>query len=188
MTRTLMAAAAVGGLMLSVALAQSPAPNTSANPSASQSTPSSPPVQPAPSAQASPDAGAAGLSAKAITQQSPDQWLASKLKGTNVLGNNDEKIGDVSDVLFDKNGKVDAIIVGVGGFLGIGSKEVALPLSAFQVVPGFGGTADKLRLSTTKDELKQMAEFKPLSSSSTTTGSAPPSRPASPTSPAPTNR
>lgn len=189
MTRTLMAAAAVGGLMLSTALAQSPTPNTPANPSAAQSTPSSPPAQPAPSVQASPNGGTAGLSGKAITQQSPDQWLASKFKGTNVLGNNDEKIGDVSDILFDKNGKVDAIIVGVGGFLGIGSKDVALPLSAFQVVPGSGGTADKLRLSSTKDELKQMAEFKPLSSSSTTTGSAPPSRPASPMSPAPaTNR
>jgi sporulation protein YlmC with PRC-barrel domain len=184
MTRTLMAAVAVGGLMLSTALAQSPAPNTSVNPSAAQSTP---PAQSTPSAQPSPNAGTSGLAAKAITQQSPDQWLASKFKGTNVLGNNDEKIGDVSDILFDKNEKVHAIIIGVGGFLGIGTKEVALPLSVFQIVPGSGGTADKLRLSATKDELKQMAEFKPLSSSSATTGSAPPPRSSAPMSQPPTS-
>ncbi len=185
MTRTLMAAAAVGGLMLSTALAQSPAPNTSANPSASQSAPMAPSAQPAPSTQPSPSASAGGISAKVITQQSSDQWLASKFKGTNVIGNNDEKIGDVSDILFDKNEKVDAIVIGVGGFLGIGSKEVALPLSAFQVVPGKDGAPDKLRLSTTKDELKQVAEFQPLKSSTTTTGSAPAPRPASPMGPPP---
>jgi len=174
MKRTLMAAAAVGGLMLSTALAQSPAPNTSDNPSASQSTPTATPA-PAPG----------GATAKVVTQQSPNQWLASKFKGTNVIGNDDAKIGDVSDILFDKSGKVDAVIVGVGGFLGIGTKDVALPLSAFQVVPGANGAPDKLRLSMTKEQLKEMAEFKPLSAPATTTGSAPPPRPASPMSPAP---
>ena len=179
MKRTLMAAVAVGGLMLSTAFAQSPAPtpNTADNPSASQSAP--PPA-------AAPSTPAPSTSAKVITQQSPDQFLASKFKGTNVIGTNDEKVGDVSDILFDKNGKVDAIIVGVGGFLGIGAKDVALPLSSFQVVKGSNGAADKLRLSMSKDELKQMAEFKPLAPPTTTTGTAPSGsspRPASPMAP-----
>ena len=39
-------------------------------------------------------------------------------------------------MLFDKNGKIDGLIVGVGGFLGIGEKNVAIDMSAFQVVPG----------------------------------------------------
>ncbi len=77
--------------------------------------------------------------AQFVRSQQADQWLASKFKGTDVLGPNDEKVGDVNDVLFDKSGKVHAIIVGVGGFLGIGEKDVALEPSAFQVVPGNTG-------------------------------------------------
>ena len=51
-----------------------------------------------------------------------------------MIGSDDKKIGDVSDILFDKDGKIEAYVVGVGGFLGIGSKDVALAPSAFQVV------------------------------------------------------
>ena len=75
-------------------------------------------------------------SAQFINSQRPDQFLASKFKGTDVIGADNEKIGDVSDILFDKSGKIDAYVVGVGGFLGIGSKDVALSPSSFQVVPG----------------------------------------------------
>jgi sporulation protein YlmC with PRC-barrel domain len=143
MKRTLVAAAAVSFFALSPALAQyPPSPNMATDSSVSQP----------------------------VTEQRPDQWLFSKFNGTDVIGTDDNKIGDVNDVLFDKSGKVDALIVGVGGFLGLGSKDVALPVKAFQVVPGTNGTADKLRLSTTKDQLKQMAEFKPLTKASTTTG------------------
>ena len=57
----------------------------------------------------------------------------SKFKGTDVIGSNNEKIGDVNDVLFDQNGRIVAYVVGVGGFLGIGQKDVALAPAAFQV-------------------------------------------------------
>jgi sporulation protein YlmC with PRC-barrel domain len=164
MKRTLMAVAAVGGLMVSTALAQTPStPNSSSQPSASPST-----MSPSGSMSSTSSPG----SAAAISQQSSDQWLFSKFNGTDVVGTDDAKIGDVSDVLFDKSGQVDALIVGVGGFLGIGSKDVALPITAFQVVPGTNGAADKLRLSMTKDQLQQHAEFKPLTAPTTTTGSA----------------
>jgi hypothetical protein len=179
MTRTLMAVAAVSGLMLSTALAQTSSPSTMGKPNSSTS--------------ASPSTRS---STQAISAQSPDQWLASKFKGTDVIGADNAKIGDVRDILFDKQGKVDAVIVGVGGFLGIGQKDVALPLTAFQLVPakssGNDSSSDKLRLSMSKDQLTQMAEFKPLSTTSTTTGSgststprpaAPSSSPMSPTAP-----
>src|SRR5262249_8708187 len=100
---------------------------------------------------------------------------------TDVLGANDEKIGDVSDILFDKDGKVLAYVVSVGGFLGIGSKQVALAPTAFQLVPGdkAKNESDKLRLSMTKDQLKQAANFEPYNPPRTTTGMAPSSsRPA----------
>ncbi|MGA7039175.1 MAG: PRC-barrel domain-containing protein, partial [Pseudolabrys sp.] len=94
-----------------------------------------------------------------VSSQKPDQWLATKFKGTDVLGSDNEKIGDVSDILFDKTGKVDAFIIGVGGFLGVGSKEVALAPSSFDVVPGQNGSSDKLKIAATKDQLKDAQNF-----------------------------
>ena len=98
-----------------------------------------------------------------MTKQTSDQHLASKFNGTDVIGADDAKIGDVSDVLFDKDHKVIAFIVGVGGFLGIGAKDVAIDPASFQAVPGKDANDMKLRLSMTKDELKAAPAFEPLS-------------------------
>jgi sporulation protein YlmC with PRC-barrel domain len=91
--------------------------------------------------------------------------LMSKFKGTDVVGSDDAKIGDVDDILFDKNGKILAYVVGVGGFLGIGAKDVALEPTSFKVEPDNSSTAKtgdiKLRLSMTKDELKNAPTFEP---------------------------
>ena len=94
-----------------------------------------------------------------VSSQKPDQWLASKFKGTDVVGSDNEKIGDVSDILFDKTGKVEAFVISVGGFLGMGAKEVALAPSSFDVVPGQNGSSDKLKISATKDQLKDAQNF-----------------------------
>jgi sporulation protein YlmC with PRC-barrel domain len=115
--------------------------------------------------------------AKFVTTQNPDQWLASKFKGTDVVGSDDKKIGDVSDILFDKDGKIEAFIVSVGGFLGVGSKDVALAPTAFQVIKGAEGSSDKLKLAMSTDELKQAQNFEPYKAP-VTTGAA--TRPGSP--------
>jgi len=78
--------------------------------------------------------------AKFIAAQGTDQWVFSKFKGTDVLGPDNAHIGNVSDMLFDKNGKIFGLIVGVGGFLGIGEKSVAIDMSAFQAVPASTGS------------------------------------------------
>ena len=111
-------------------------------------------------------------SAKFVNSQRQDQYLASKFKGTDVIGTDDKKIGDVSDILFDKDGKIEAYVVGVGGFLGIGSKDVALAPAAFQLVAGdkSKNESDKLRLSMTKDQLKEAANFEPYKEPRSTTG------------------
>jgi len=107
-----------------------------------------------------------------------------------VIGTDDKKIGDVSDVLFDKDKKILAYIVGVGGFLGIGQKDVALDPAAFQMVPGSDATDYKLRLSMTADELKAAPTFEVYQAPrpATTSSNAPASRPMgapSPTAPPP---
>ena len=105
--------------------------------------------------------GAAG-SQSVISEQKPDQFLASKFKGTDVVGADNQKIGDVNDVLFDKSGQIQAVIIGVGGFLGMGAKDVALSMQSFEVMPGTNGNANdtKLKLSMSKEQLQQAAEFK----------------------------
>jgi sporulation protein YlmC with PRC-barrel domain len=129
-------------------------------------------AQQSPPAPATPPAAAA-TKGQLITEQKPDQMLASKFKGTNVIGTNDEKIGDVSDILFEKDGQILAYVVGVGGFLGIGAKDVALSPTSFQVVPATDRESMKLKLTMTKDELKNAAEFKPHKETTSTTGQTP---------------
>jgi hypothetical protein len=110
-----------------------------------------------------------------ITQSTPDsqdhngggsggtgsgQLLASNLKGANVVGPDNENIGNVADILLDKYGKVSAYVVGLGGFLGLGPKDVAVAPDSFQILPGDRDSPFKLKLTINKDQLKSAAEFK----------------------------
>jgi sporulation protein YlmC with PRC-barrel domain len=61
-----------------------------------------------------------------VTQMQPEQMMASKLIGTTVVGANNESIGDINDVIVDRKGQAMAVVIGVGGFLGIGEKDVAV--------------------------------------------------------------
>jgi hypothetical protein len=171
MLKNIMAVAAVSGLALTSAMAQSTSPSTTA-----PTSPSTPSVT-APST--SPSTAAATTSGKAtfIHQQTSDQFLASKFKGTDVIGADDVKIGDVSDILFDKDQKILAYVVGVGGFLGIGAKDVAVAPASFQPVAGKDATEMKLRLSMTKDELKAAQAFEPYKPPRPVSSDASPSRP-----------
>lgn len=182
MLKKLMITTALTGLMIGGAFAEG-TPSTSDRPATPPAATTSPaPTSPMKDQSAGSTTGSAS-SVQVVSSQKPDQWLASKFKGTDVVGADNEKIGDVSDMLFDKTGKVEAFIVGVGGFLGIGSKDVAIPPSSFQVVAGdkSKNEDDKLKLSMTKDQLKQAANFEPYNPPRATTGSASPggaSRPA----------
>ncbi len=152
MLKKLMIGTALSGLMLSGALAQ-----TSLPPAAN----STPPAATQPSGPA------------IVSSQKPDQWLASKFKGTDVIGTDEQKIGDVTDVLFANDGRIDAYVISVGGFLGVGAKDVALAPSSFQVIKGVNGGYDKLKLSMSKEQLKQAQNFEPYQPPRTTTGMAP---------------
>jgi sporulation protein YlmC with PRC-barrel domain len=71
----------------------------------------------------------------------------------NVYDPSDAKIGEISDVMVSKDGQVDAFIISVGGFLGIGKKDVAVPFSAVRAMEKNGTWY--LTMSATKDALKQ---------------------------------
>jgi sporulation protein YlmC with PRC-barrel domain len=62
------------------------------------------------------------------------QWRSSKLIGINVYNNNNEKIGDIQELIVDNTGKVDNVVLGVGGFLGMGEHYVAVPMEKLKWV------------------------------------------------------
>ena len=84
---------------------------------------------------------------KALAAPGPNQMMASEVRGTRVYGANNENVGDINDILIDEQGDVIALVVGVGGFLGIGQKDVAIPFKAFEFVAE--GQAGASRTSST---------------------------------------
>ena len=90
----------------------------------------------------------------------PDGSLVSKIMGAavyNSAADNAEKIGDVNDIVLAKDGKAKFIIIGVGGFLGIGEKNVAYDFSKAEWVEKNGSRW--LVAKTTKEDLQAQANF-----------------------------
>lgn len=54
------------------------------------------------------------------------EWQASKLIHMNVYNGQNEKIGDIKELMVNKSGKIEAVAIGVGGFLGMGEHDVAV--------------------------------------------------------------
>lgn len=115
---------AIGGVMLAAAAV------------AQTSSPSNQPPSPQPT---SPSTSEPAARAPAAETKAPEnnlagqgKWRASKLMGVDIYGPDNKKVGDVTEVVFDKTGKIELVTVGVGGFLGIGSKDVAIPFEQVQ--------------------------------------------------------
>lgn len=83
---------------------------------------------------------------------------ASELIGTRVYGNDDANLGEVSDVVFDSSGRIDAVVVDVGGFLGIGEKPVALDFKTLNIRVDQGGNLIVVA-NATKDQLDQAPTY-----------------------------
>jgi sporulation protein YlmC with PRC-barrel domain len=85
--------------------------------------------------------------------------LAHNWYKQNVYDPTDKKIGEISDAIVDKEGKIVAFVIGVGGFLGMGEKDVAVPLHSIHVT-----TKDNnkwyLVMNATKDDLKNASGMK----------------------------
>jgi len=86
-----------------------------------------------------------------------ESWTVSNYYKQSVYDPKQSKIGDVDDVLVDKSGKVTGLVIGVGGFLGAGEKDVIVPFTAVKSEK----KNDKwwLTLDQTKDDLKNAPGF-----------------------------
>ncbi|UWU14867.1 PRC-barrel domain-containing protein [Rhizobium sullae] len=103
-------------------------------------------------------AGAGGY----LTEQGPDQISANSYIGQSVYSGQNESIGSVNDLIMKKDGGLVAAVIGVGGFIGLGEKNVAVPMDKITVAQNTQDGSLKLTTSETVDSLKAAPEFKTL--------------------------
>jgi len=89
----------------------------------------------------------------------PEGFLASNVIGATVYSQDDQSIGDINDIILSPQGQPSQVIVGVGGFLGLGEKDVVLDMSKLKMAAMENGSL-KIIVQTTPEELKNMPAFK----------------------------
>ncbi|MCD0416323.1 PRC-barrel domain-containing protein [Rubrivivax sp. JA1024] len=108
-TKTLIAGLLGTTLLATAAYAQNPAPAESSSTMSKSST-------------------------TAASQQHMGEWRASKMIGLNVYNQGNEKLGGINEILLDNQGRVQAVVIGVGGFLGVGERDVAVAFDKLKFV------------------------------------------------------
>ena len=98
------------------------------------------------------------------------KWRASKLMGLDVYNEANEKLGDVNELILDKDGKVSAVVIGVGGFLGMGEHDIAVTMDKLKFIeePVRTSTAP----ATTTRETTTGTATAPANTTTTTTTTA----------------
>jgi hypothetical protein len=95
-------------------------------------------------------------------RQDSTQLLGSNLIGAKVVSISNETIGRVTNLVLSENGSVDAAVISIGALFG--HKEVAVTFKSLVIMRNKAGDGiDHVTLAATKDDLRQAAEFKPLS-------------------------
>ena len=114
-----------------------------------------------PTDRAAPAATTAGSQEKMALK---GNWRASKLMGLDVYNEANEKLGDINELILDKNGKVNAVVIGVGGFLGMGEHDIAVSMDKLKFMEEPVRTSSTAPATTTRDNAGAPRE--------TTTGAA----------------
>jgi sporulation protein YlmC with PRC-barrel domain len=79
------------------------------------------------------------------------KWRASKLMGLDVYNEANEKLGDVNELILDKDGKVSAVVIGVGGFLGMGEHDIAVTMDKLKFIEEPVRTSSTAPATTTRE-------------------------------------
>ncbi len=144
MRRTIIAAASVLALMTGSALAQSSTAPSTGNPAAGGPTAT--------------NMNQTGQTSAGQGDLTGGQMASVEvLMGKNVYGKDNEKVGEVEDVILDSNGKAQQLVIASGGFLGIGEKQIAVDYSQAQ----WDQQQNRIHLSgMSRDDVKSLPEFK----------------------------
>jgi sporulation protein YlmC with PRC-barrel domain len=145
MLKILLLGAAVTAGVAASSFAQTQAPSTAQTPPATTTQPSTAPAAPATTMPAAPRPATAA----------PGTIKGSTLINMDVRNNADEKIGDINDMIVSTDGKVQQVIISVGGFLGVGARKVAVAWSDVKV----DANADVAWVNMTKQQLEQVPSF-----------------------------
>ncbi len=109
---------------------------------------------------------------QSMNKSATGQWRASKLIGVDVYNQQNEQIGEINELILNSSGQVAGAVIGVGGFLGMGERNVMVPLNQLKFSDEGSSTTGSARegdrkwyperavMNATKDQLKQMPEFK----------------------------
>lgn len=148
---------AAAALFTAGAVAQTTPPKSNTTPAQTQTAPNTTTTAPA-------------TTAATPAQQSANQWRGSQLMGLDVYNNADENIGDINDVILGKDGRIEFVVVGVGGWLGMGEHSVALSWDQVRFVDTprksdssnaeQGEKPDHAMVNMSKDQLKALPAFK----------------------------
>jgi hypothetical protein len=94
-------------------------------------------------------------------------WRASKLIGLDVYNEANEKLGDINELIVDKDGKINAVVIGVGGFLGMGEHDIAVSMDKLKFVE------TPVRTSTAPAERRDTTAAAPATTSAPASTTAP---------------
>jgi len=134
----------------------------------------SPPAQsseaPQPIEPAAPKSAEASGSGQFLMKQASDDWLATNLIGQPVYNAQDEVVGDINDLVTDQNGKVVAALIGSGGFLGLGEKDVALRFEDLRLTRDDSNTI-KIIADLNQETLAAAPDYETLADQTVTVGS-----------------
>jgi hypothetical protein len=121
------------------------------------------------------------------TQLQPGQIRATQMDGATAHDAQNQKVGDIKDIIIDKDGKVAAVVLDVGAFLGVGGKYVAVSMNDLKITQD--NNKPRFAVDMTKDQLKaaQAFELNPRNTSTGTT-TPPANRPATDTTTPPAKR
>ena len=137
--------------------------------------PANPPTATPPAATAPADPGM-------FYTRSQDEMRASKLIGATVKNDANESIGEINEVLLTRDGRVAAVVIGVGGFLGLGQREVAMDFKSLRIEKDPNALTDAgstiIKANATKDSLKSAPEWKWPAATAGTPATPPASKPA----------
>ncbi len=105
-----------------------------------------------------------GLAGKGILEaQQVGQIMARDLLGSAVVTQDGRRIGDVADLVLDPQGRVAGVVIGAGGFLGIGRRTVGVTSAHVRIEPTAGMGGDHIVLvRLTRDEIAEVPQFRTL--------------------------
>ncbi len=96
-------------------------------------------------------------SSEYLTTAPSNAVRAEKIMGSDVMTSGDENVGPVNDLIFDDEGRLLAVVVGVGGFLGAGEKDVAISWDS--ITHSTEDDEEVLRVNATREDLRSAPEF-----------------------------